>query len=450
MDMENPPGLEPRLATWAAQHKEGALWTLVVGGFFLVIAYRKDPVMMAVGWAAILIGALILILPLALRGDRRARRHAALFAAVISAAAAIVGFFLVENIYFAPSCGLITLLLFLCYFLSSERLLLAYRADFGPGVKHRWFSMTLIVGILVAGLVMGWWTSVEKLAKLRVTPPSRSSTPPILPTSPSKAEARQGMYPSVPPAVPHRSQVPASPQPKQMAAGGRTSEAPKEPQRLSLRSRAQQEAEPPQNPKPKAPAALVARPLEAPNVTRETERLPVAKSETASITLRTLFEETDFADFFRARGEATIENDDGTKTAIEVQVYRDFSSKAMFLGLFIPHCDTTHQADPTDAPCAKKTNAICKSFADHYSEAFKLTGNASRGGFIGEPMTSAKDLTFTGRIYIYHEDELEPEQIVALRALYLAKNVEVQFRGSTYWYIKLLQAEKNKAAHRKQ
>lgn len=145
------------------------------------------------------------------------------------------------------------------------------------------------------------------------------------------------------------------------------------------------------------------------------------------LTLRSLFEERDFTNFYRSRADGKIKNKDGTETTIEVQTYSDFLAKAKFLGLFIPHCDLTPRSD--------KTYEICEYFADHYGDALALSNPVPMAGFLSE-MTKAEDLMFTGRVYVYHEDYLTPEQIVALRALYRKKNLEAWFRGVDYWMFK--------------
>jgi hypothetical protein len=246
MAEENPPGLPVRLAAWAAHHRDGALWTLVVGGFILVIAYRKDPVVMVLGWAAILIGALILILPPLLGTDQRARRHAALLAAVISAAAAIVGFWLVENAYFVPSLGLISVLLFLGHFLTSPAVL---RLRVGLRTRRPVLATALVIitgAVLMIALAWGWWISVGK-SKERVARAALLSK--LLPA----ADETGSRFPA-----PKMSATPTAPlAPPQMATVESATEAAKEP----LRRRGKQSSrvvappaptKPQENPKPEA------------------------------------------------------------------------------------------------------------------------------------------------------------------------------------------------------
>jgi hypothetical protein len=56
------------------------------------------------------------------------------------------------------------------------------------------------------------------------------------------------------------------------------------------------------------------------------------------------------------------------------------------------------------------------------------------GGNIGEPTkTSLEDLTFTGRVYIYHFDDLTPRQVSDLTDIYAAKQESLILRGFEYF-----------------
>lgn len=58
----------------------------------------------------------------------------------------------------------------------------------------------------------------------------------------------------------------------------------------------------------------------------------------------------------------------------------------------------------------------------------------------GESSTiSTKDLPFTGRVYVYHETFLSPEQTVALTKIYRDQDQYVVFRGSEYLSSKKLE-----------
>ena len=44
--------------------------------------------------------------------------------------------------------------------------------------------------------------------------------------------------------------------------------------------------------------------------------------------------------------------------------------------------------------------------------------------------TSSDDLTFSGRVYIYHEDDLSLQQLAALERLYNSKGLSVSFKAT--------------------
>jgi hypothetical protein len=157
---------------------------------------------------------------------------------------------------------------------------------------------------------------------------------------------------------------------------------------------------------------------------------------TTAITLLTLFSERDFPTFFKSRADAVIVKTDGTRLACEIQLYLDFLSKAKFIGVFIPFNRSENIGDNSGT-----TYFISEYWADHSSEILSLK-STSAGGFVGGEMTKAEDLTFTGRVYIYHENYLTQEQVVALRAIYHSHNMEAQFRGPDYLFFKTEAARK--------
>jgi hypothetical protein len=152
--------------------------------------------------------------------------------------------------------------------------------------------------------------------------------------------------------------------------------------------------------------------------------------ETKLITLHSLFAESDFPDFFKSRAEVELTQNDGTKLACEIQLYYDFLSKAKFIGVFIPF----HRFDAI-GDNAGAAYVVSEYWAHHSSDILSLKSSPA-GGFISGELTKAEDLAFTGRIYIYHENQLTLEQIVALRALYRSQKLEAQFRGVDYLYVK--------------
>lgn len=105
----------------------------------------------------------------------------------------------------------------------------------------------------------------------------------------------------------------------------------------------------------------------------------------------------------------------------------DYESKSKFMGIFIPVSEPFSESN-------KVTYSICalvpyhyKSFIDNSDNNVKITFK-----YYGEQQAGNKDLTFSGRIFVYHEDNLSVEQIAELRKLYRENNLDVQFRGVDY------------------
>lgn len=104
----------------------------------------------------------------------------------------------------------------------------------------------------------------------------------------------------------------------------------------------------------------------------------------------------DFPNALKAAEDTDIKRKDDNSVVLHIrrQVYMDFPAKTKFVGFYIP------APDPTDS---LKSLAACKMLADFVQATMddmpkKL---AVSGGYRGE-MTSAEDLTFSGRVVLYH------------------------------------------------
>jgi hypothetical protein len=99
----------------------------------------------------------------------------------------------------------------------------------------------------------------------------------------------------------------------------------------------------------------------------------------------------------------------------------DFQSHSKFLAFFLQ-----------DSPDAFER---CKALAaDLQSPATAINDIASiQFSRAGETAaTDVKDVTFTGRVYIYHETRFSVQQLADLEAVFRSKNAAVQFRGHEY------------------
>lgn len=153
--------------------------------------------------------------------------------------------------------------------------------------------------------------------------------------------------------------------------------------------------------------------------------LPAAPSPTPSEekipTLHDLFV-TDFERFLSLGVQPEVERlVDKTKMKIEFRVHLDFLSKSKFTSAYIPACPMTYD--------------ICVKVAMQHQELLNL----AEGGLVVNSLDPAdateersKDLTFTGKVFIYHEMPMTLQQLGDLEKSYQEKGLTVQFRGLSY------------------
>jgi hypothetical protein len=148
----------------------------------------------------------------------------------------------------------------------------------------------------------------------------------------------------------------------------------------------------------------------SPPATPDTPRFP---------TIAELFK-TDFPQFFKISSEMTTKVGIAPPVKFTAQVYKDLETQSMFLGIYIP-------ASPF-------TVSACLGIAHDYEKILKEAENAviiyTRPGE-HVPNTS-KDLKFSGRVYIYHEQELSVREIADLVDIFKSRSLSVQFRGMSY------------------
>ncbi len=127
----------------------------------------------------------------------------------------------------------------------------------------------------------------------------------------------------------------------------------------------------------------------------------------------------------------TIKWQDGAEIKIKRRVYMDFPAKAKFVRFYIPSA-TPPSADMLSGA---KTLVACLKLCetDAVQQAFEeISKQVAIGMGQGDQMTSIQDLTFSGRVLIYHEDFLSIPQKAEIIKAYQAKNMGVQFMGSDY------------------
>ena len=145
-----------------------------------------------------------------------------------------------------------------------------------------------------------------------------------------------------------------------------------------------------------------------------------SQPEQAPLTLPSLFA-ADFPDTSRFEIGAQLMLSDNRSIEIKAKRFISFASRTKFIGFYVPHSSDTF--------------AICEYLADGYKESLQHMDDTFKvnGQVMGESgMTSSDDLIFSGRVFIYHEDYLSPQQIGALIGLYQSKKLDLKLRSQEY------------------
>src|SRR6266850_301315 len=147
--------------------------------------------------------------------------------------------------------------------------------------------------------------------------------------------------------------------------------------------------------------------------------------EIPRLTLRQLFN-TEFERTTKYGEEREVVFRSGIRVRVQSTIYMDHDAKSSFLGFYIPASPRTYE--------------VATMLADNYNttlEAGKQISVTTTNP--GEKIaTSSKDLAFTGRMFLYHEDALDLQELATLETLYKSKNLSVQFRGPDYLGTKMI------------
>jgi hypothetical protein len=111
----------------------------------------------------------------------------------------------------------------------------------------------------------------------------------------------------------------------------------------------------------------------------------------------------------------------GTKITIYEQEYQDYQGKSKFIGYYIPLSPYSYK--------------ICEALSTFYKttmDDFDSIAEIRFGRSTESTVTSASELAFTGRVYIYYEGIITLQELAALERLYQSKGVSVVLRGPAY------------------
>jgi hypothetical protein len=132
----------------------------------------------------------------------------------------------------------------------------------------------------------------------------------------------------------------------------------------------------------------------------------------------------------------TIGTPEGSTIKVKRQTYEDYEAKTKFIGFYI-----SRPEPPAKDFSGQDTFAACMELLNHNAvqDAFDHFGKqvAVMSGY-GDQMTTSKELTFSGRVLIYHEEFLRiPSQADIIKA-YQAKGLAVVFKGPDYLGTKVI------------
>ena len=165
-----------------------------------------------------------------------------------------------------------------------------------------------------------------------------------------------------------------------------------------------------------------------PNAGRPPEQGPKSTASAVQAekppTLIDLFNK-DFPNTMKATDDAIgIKWNNGEVTRIKRQLYLDFPAKTKFVGFYVPSSDPLSNV---------RTFEACMRLAEAVSQALdEIPRKVAISGGYREQMNTIQDLTFSGRVLLYHEAFLSIQQKATIIDAYTAKHFDVQFMGPDY------------------
>jgi hypothetical protein len=120
---------------------------------------------------------------------------------------------------------------------------------------------------------------------------------------------------------------------------------------------------------------------------------------------------------WKANAEMELE---GQQLLLFYNVYSDVSAYTKFLAFYVPHSIFSVTA----------IEYIAANIPKYISDIESMYGVMKGQGETSS--TDTRELTFSGRVYIYHEDDLTISQLARLTEWFKAHGAIVQFRSSDY------------------
>lgn len=157
-------------------------------------------------------------------------------------------------------------------------------------------------------------------------------------------------------------------------------------------------------------------------------------------TLLDFFLQRDFANTLRvhsadmSKGDITLRWKDGSSIQINEQIYLDFPAKTKFVGFYVFRPSLADSSsEKTFLACMGLVHTWPSTKSDDVQYAFHhlLDKRRVSGGSM-DKMNNADELMFSGRVLLYHEDNLSILQKAEIIKAFSRKNYDVQFMGPEY------------------
>lgn len=163
------------------------------------------------------------------------------------------------------------------------------------------------------------------------------------------------------------------------------------------------------------------------NEYKQAHPLPASSIEPSS--LETLFD-TDFpyANIGRAFQLAPANNVKLT-VIVKSRLFLDFDARSEILSLYVPYQTDSDLSFIIAGGMAERVAEIVDPNSD-INKQFELNSSLSHPG--ESTGTPSKDLLFSGRLYLYVENELTDTQKAIIENQYTAHNIAVEIRGSSW------------------
>jgi hypothetical protein len=128
----------------------------------------------------------------------------------------------------------------------------------------------------------------------------------------------------------------------------------------------------------------------------------------------------DFPSLMKLHGKPVLQFADGTSCEIEDVLYVDFRSGSKFIGIYVP-------SSPKSLQVLLSTSDIARQLGDELAKDLRVTSKMP-----GENPQDIATLTYTGRVYLYHQDHLTHRNIADIEDAFRKHNMDAVLRGPDF------------------